>query len=344
MTEPAMEIRGVVKRYGSVTALSGVDFVVPDGSTVAVLGPSGCGKTTLLRLIAGFERPDAGTVVLHGQAVAGEGTWVPPQHRDFGYVAQEGSLFPHLSVGRNVAFGLPRARRRDRARVVRLLEAMSLTAEHADRYPNELSGGQQQRVAIARALARAPRIVLLDEPFAALDVDLRVSARTAVASALAAEKVTTLLVTHDRTEALSFAGTVAVMQAGRFTHVGTPQEVFEQPACLHTARSVGDVALLAGTVAAGSASCALGRIPLRGKAIDGPATLMLRPDQLQVVANGQPNATVVSLDYFGHETALQLRLDGTGELISARIPGAARAGIGEPVRLEVAGPAIAYPA
>jgi ABC-type Fe3+/spermidine/putrescine transport system ATPase subunit len=235
----ALSIRGLRHAYGSAEILHGLDLDVPAGSILAVLGPSGCGKSTLLRLVAGFERPAAGKINIAGVTMIGEGSWRPPQRRPIGYVAQEGSLFPHLSVRRNLEFGLDRRQRGDRQRVAELLDLVSLDASCLERYPHELSGGQQQRVALARTLARRPALVLLDEPFAALDADLRAATRTAMAEVLRSAEVATVLVTYDQGEALSFADELAVMIAGCFTQVGPTRDVYECPADLETARLVG---------------------------------------------------------------------------------------------------------
>ena len=208
----ALSVTGVTKGFGAAPVLDGLDLTVPSGELVSVLGPSGCGKTTLLRLVAGFMRPDAGGIELDGQPVAGGGHWVPAPKRHIGYVAQEGALFPHLDVAANVGFGLPRAERRARARTRELLALVELGTELLDRYPHQLSGGQQQRVALARALARRPSLVLLDEPFAALDAQLRLQTGAAITHALRAAEATAILVTHDQSEALSLTDTVAVMR------------------------------------------------------------------------------------------------------------------------------------
>jgi iron(III) transport system ATP-binding protein len=210
----------VSKRFGPVQVLSDLDLCVPDGSTLALVGPSGCGKTTLLRLIAGFDQPDAGTIAIDGQVVSGD-PWVPAHRRSVAYLPQDGALFPHLTVGENVAFGIGRENDRD-ARVSELLELVSLDPALSRRRPDQLSGGQQQRVALARALAVRPRALLLDEPFSALDADLRIGTRKAVRVLLNDLKMTTIFVTHDREDARHFADQVAVMDQGRLGAIGPP--------------------------------------------------------------------------------------------------------------------------
>ena len=206
-----LRVSGVSKRFGTTIVLSGLDLHVPDGTTVALVGPSGSGKSTLLRLIAGFEDVDAGTIAVGDDVVAGDG-WVPAHRRSVGYLPQDGALFPHLSVSQNIAFGLRRAP--DRAtRVAELLDLVSLESDLAERRPDQLSGGQQQRVALARALAVRPRVLLLDEPFSALDADLRTTTRRAVRALLDDLAMTTVIVTHDREDADAFADRVRVLEA-----------------------------------------------------------------------------------------------------------------------------------
>ncbi|MEO5992440.1 MAG: ABC transporter ATP-binding protein, partial [Arthrobacter sp.] len=219
-TNNHLQIDAVTKDFGTQAVLKGVNLSVARGGTTAIVGPSGSGKTTLLRLIAGFEHPDTGSISLNGTKVAGGGVWVPAHKRHVGYVAQDGALFPHLSVGQNISFGLdttklPGGRRALKDRVAELLEMVSLDPAMAKRRPHQLSGGQQQRVALARALAREPELMLLAEPFSALDAGLRVATRRAVGKVLQDAGVTTILVTHHQGEALSFADQVAVMRGGR---------------------------------------------------------------------------------------------------------------------------------
>jgi iron(III) transport system ATP-binding protein len=364
--QAALRVRDLVAGFGGAPVLRGVDLDVAAGSTTAVLGPSGCGKTTLLRAVAGFVAPTVGTVTIHGEPVAAGGShhgWVPPERRSVGYVAQEGALFPHLCVADNVAFGLSRAARRDRrgtrARVTALLELVSLDAALADRRPQELSGGQQQRVALARALARGPRLVLLDEPFSALDASLRTATREAVREALVAVGVTVVLVTHDQDEALSFADRVALMRDGRIIQADTPAVAYEQPVDRGAAEFLGEAVVLAGGVSNGVASCALGTLPVQDGAPEGPAEIVLRPEQLRLTVTSPPSGrgrgadagappspaahgVVERMTYFGHDTLTDIRL-ATGDLVRARSFGTDPLHRGDAVRITVLGPARAYP-
>jgi iron(III) transport system ATP-binding protein len=222
----SVAVSGLSKSFGEVTAVDDFDLRVQAGGRTAIVGPSGSGKTTVLRLIAGFDAPDTGSISLDGELVSnGRGVVVPAHRRRIGYVAQDGALFPHLTVGQNVAFGLARGADR-RTTVNELLELVSLDTELASRRPDQLSGGQQQRVALARALAPRPRLLLLDEPFSALDAELRVGTRDAAARLIREAGVTTILVTHDPDDALAFADQVVVMRDGRCVEVGTPDTVY----------------------------------------------------------------------------------------------------------------------
>lgn len=341
MTTTILEIKGLAKSFHTNMVLHDIDLALQPGTTTAVVGSSGCGKTTLLRLIAGFETPDAGTITLAGRQVASPESAVAPHRRGVGYVAQDGALFPHLTVGQNIAYGLRgTARGEVHARVGELLETVSLDASYASRRPHQLSGGQQQRVALARALARHPVLMLLDEPFSALDTGLRASTRKAVAGLLSDAGVTTLLVTHDQEEALSIADQVAVMRDGRFTQVGGPQQVYRQPTDRFTAEFLGDCISLPCTVASGVADCALGRIPV--EADDGPATLVLRPEQLvaTVVSDSERLdgvGTVIATEFLGHDVLLTIDPAGNTAPIIVRQHSLNPPPIDAKVRLEVVG-------
>lgn len=281
----ALSIAGLTQSYDGVPVLGGVDLEVASGRLVAILGPSGSGKTTLLRLVCGFERAERGTIRVASTVVSAPGVHVPPDRRHIGYVPQEGGLFPHLSVAENIVFGLPRAQRRVQHRVDELLGMVGLSAAYANRAPQQLSGGQQQRVALARALAPSPALVLLDEPFSALDTALRQETRQAVADALVASGATALLVTHDQSEALSMGSQVAVLWEGRLIQVDTPASLYRTPVTPALARFVGEAVLFDGVVAGSVVECALGRVPVqadlrrdRSPHVDA----MVRPEQIRI--------------------------------------------------------------
>jgi iron(III) transport system ATP-binding protein len=339
----ALTIRQVTKSFGPVQALTGVDLHVPADSLTAVLGPSGCGKTTLLRLIAGFAAPDAGTISFGDQQVAGPGGTVPPQRRRVGYVPQEGALFPHLDVAANITFGLPRRARRAQQRLHDLLDLVELDRRIATRYPHELSGGQQQRVALARALAPQPSIVLLDEPFSSLDAALRLGTARAVAQALRAAHATAVLVTHDQDEGLSLADQVAVMRDGRIIQTGTPDTIYTKPADPAVATFVGAAVLLPADVTGQAATCVLGTLTVPPGSIQGAAQLLIRPEQIRLSADHGVPARVGDVTYYGHDATVQLHLEPGGTEVVARIMGTRTPSPGSPVRLTVDGTVAAYP-
>jgi sulfate/thiosulfate transport system ATP-binding protein len=238
----AIEIRNVTKRFGAFTALDDISLEIPQGSLTAVLGPSGSGKSTLLRIVAGLERPDSGEVLLSGE----DATGLAPQRRDVGFVFQHYAAFKHMTVRDNVAFALTvrkRPRQEIRARVDELLELVQLQG-YADRYPARLSGGQRQRMALARALAAKPRVLLLDEPFGALDARVRAELRDWLRRLHEDVHVTTVFVTHDQEEAMEIADRVAVLDRGRLEQVGPPAELYDAPASEFVLRFVGDAVRL----------------------------------------------------------------------------------------------------
>ena len=345
----ALEAIGVWKSYGAVPVLRGVSLSVRPGALTAILGSSGAGKTTLLRVIAGFESADDGLVTLGGMTVDGNRERVPPERRHIGYVPQDGALFPHMTVSANVAFGLPRGapagRRGKQGLAAEMLDLVGL-ADLGGRYPHELSGGQQQRVAIARALASRPRLVLLDEPFAALDASLRSTVRADVLGALRATGTTGVLVTHDQDEALSAADYIAVLRDGTVTQAGAPADVSSAPADPWTAAFVGTANLLPGVAVAGERGepcvrTGLGSHPLRGDDLDrqSAVTVLVRPEQ--VTLSGTVVGTVTGTSYHGHDAVVTVDVDGVGT-VRARTPGAAAPGLGEKVAVGVDGPVIAW--
>jgi iron(III) transport system ATP-binding protein len=351
----SLSVRNVWKGYAREPVLRGVALEVPAGSLTAVLGLSGCGKTTLLRVIAGFERPDRGELSLDGRTLDDERTYIAPERRSIGYVPQEGALFPHLSVHDNVAFGLRRRERRGGA-ISGLLEMVGI-APLAKRLPHELSGGEQQRVALARALAGRPHALLLDEPFSSLDASLRSHVREEVQALLREQGVTTVMVTHDQEEALSLADVVAVLRDGLIVQQDTPSELYERPLDERLARFLGAVNVIEARFEDGIARTPLGALELRrapGSAPEACATragvVMIRPEQLDVRsrehrASGSSarvgvHGRVEQCRYYGHDALLHIRPeepDGI-EMLLARVHGEQALAVGTPVSVAAHGP------
>ncbi len=335
----ALRLRGLRKSYGEVAAVDDLDLEVEAGATCALLGPSGCGKTTTLRLIAGLETPDAGSVEIGGETVSTPQRSLPPERRRIGMVFQDYALFPHLDVAGNVGYGL--GRRPDRERVEAMLATVGLGGL-GDRHPHELSGGQQQRVALARALVAEPRAVLLDEPFSNLDAGLREKVRREAREILEAQGVTSVFVTHDQEEALSVADVVAVVNEGRVEQVGTPEEVYSRPATRWVAGFLGEIEVLPGVAANGSVSCELGELPNRDK-LRGEVDVLIRPESLAVDTVEPPDrrsqgATVIARNFYGHDQLLELRLP-SGRTVRVRRLGFPAWHPGDRVRVWIDGPA-----
>jgi iron(III) transport system ATP-binding protein len=343
-------LAGLRKAFGALEVLAGLDLEVPAGSLTAILGPSGSGKTTLLRLMAGFEHADAGTIGIGGVLVDGPGVYLPPERRRIGYVPQEGSLFPHLTVAGNVGFGLTSGQRRG-GKVEALLETVGLGGL-GRRYPHELSGGQQQRVALARALAIEPAVVLLDEPFASLDAHLRASVRADVQEIFRRAGTTAVLVTHDQDEALSTAARVAVLRDGTIVQCAPPEDLYRRPADPGLARFIGEANLLSGVVRGREVDTPpLGTLALdpaaTGLATAGQVTVLIRPEQIEMIPNGPSiTARVVSYRYHGHDAVMDVQPEpGTGAPpIVVRVSGGSPHPAGSLVCLRVRGPVFAWPA
>jgi iron(III) transport system ATP-binding protein len=309
-----IRLDGVTKRFGATTALDGASLCVGRGEVVALLGPSGCGKTTLLRLVAGFEHPDSGTIQVGGRTVAGATAWVPPEQRRVGMVFQDYALFPHLTVAENVGFGLPRRQRP--ARVPELLSIVGLDGL-GRRYPHELSGGQQQRVALARALAPAPELVLLDEPWSNVDPFLRDSLRAEVTEIIRPLGVTVVLVTHDREEAFSLSDRIALMRNGAIVQEGTSEDLYFAPASRWAAEFVGAGNVLSGRVVDGRIETAIGAFSANGSSAEEAANVLVRPELLELEPDPAGEAEVVGREFRGHDVFYRVLLDGV-ELVSHR--------------------------
>ena len=339
MQDVVLRCTGLAKRFGDVTAVDGFDLEVRRGELLCVLGPSGCGKTTALRLVAGLERPDAGTIEVAGRTVTAPGTWIPSERRRVGMVFQDWALFPHLDVRGNVAFGLDGEAT---SRVDELLGLVRLDGlEH--RMPHELSGGQQQRVALARSLAPTPEVLLLDEPFSNLDAQLRAEVRSEVREVLRLTGTTAVFVTHDQEESLSIGDRVAVMIAGRTRRTGTPYEVYADPGDATVARLLGQTNLVPARIAAGVASTALGEISVPD-APDGAAEILIRPESLSAVPDPGGEARVVRVEFYGHDQLVTCALSDATEL-DVRVMGPhPELEVSASVRIELTGSARAFPA
>jgi putative spermidine/putrescine transport system ATP-binding protein len=311
-TAATVEFRGLRREFGPTVALDGLDLTARPGELLALLGPSGCGKTTALRMLAGFEHPDSGEVLVDGEDV----TRVPAHRRDAGMVFQSYSLFPHLSALDNVAFGLRMRKVRTaerRARAAELLDLVGL-GDKGGNFPHQLSGGQQQRVALARALALRPRVLLLDEPLSALDAKVRLNLREEIRRLQQELGITTLFVTHDQEEALSMADRVAVMRAGQLEQCAAPAELYGRPATAFVAEFVGTMSRIPGRSADDGTVEVLGRrLPVDGEAPAAPEVdVLVRPEAVRVRADDTGDARIVASAFLGAATRVTVRLaDGT---------------------------------
>jgi iron(III) transport system ATP-binding protein len=339
-----LEVEGVSKSFGEAAVLHSVDLRVERGSMMALLGPSGCGKTTLLRSIAGLERPDEGVVRIDGRVVVGPGMDVAPERRRIGMVFQDWALFPHLSVADNVGYGLSRDERRS-GRVTESLDLVGLGG-FDDRMPSTLSGGQQQRVALARALAPRPTALLLDEPFSNLDTTLRVQVRTEVHRLLAGLDITTVFVTHDQEEAFVLGDRVAVMTGGRIVQEATPAEIYDEPVSQWVSGFVGEANLFDGHGEGSAARTRLGHVTLR-RSVEGDCYVLFRPEQLAVNPPSgaeEPGsvAVVEAVEFYGHDHIAIVRFDD-GQEARIRSTGPPRVSRGDQVAVTPsAAPTVAF--
>jgi iron(III) transport system ATP-binding protein len=344
--ETVVSCRALSKRFGDTLAVRDAGLELHEGELLALLGRSGCGKTTLLRLIAGLERPDAGRIEIAGRVVEGDGVHLPPEKRGVGVVFQDYALFPHLTVEKNVAFGLPRRERRSGV-VGEMLEMTGLSAK-AGRRPHELSGGERQRVALARALAPRPSVVLLDEPFSNLDASLRDEMRSEVRRVLHEAGASAILVTHDQEEALSVADRVAVMLEGSVAQTGTPAEIYLRPATRGVASLLGDGNLLPASAAAGDCvKCELGALRcapgVETCAAEGKACeVFVRAEAIRLCGVDEGARGVIETTlFFGHDKAALVRMD-SGFLIRVRLSASDDVGVGQRVGLRVDGEVVAF--
>ncbi len=343
---PVIDLEKVGKRYwpGPVEALVDVSLDVREGEILTLLGPSGCGKTTTLRLIAGFEAPDEGVIRISGAPVSGNGDWVPPESRGVGMVFQDYALFPHLTVGENVMFGLHGRRKADRPiRAREVLEVLDLP-HHFDRYPHELSGGQQQRVALARAIAPEPVVVLMDEPFSNLDAHLRDTVRDEVVRSQREAGITCVLVSHDQRDALAISDRVAVMNHGKLEQVGTPQEIYKHPESIFVATFVGRTNLLQGLIQ-GIDGCVLTdfgsfcRIDHSGLPDGAPVLVAVRPEGFEPSEHGMLRGTIMSTTYIGSNVEAEVEIAteaGGSRTLTVHLPTNRSYAVGDSIRLSLA--------
>ena len=333
-----LTLEHVTKRFeaGGAPAVDDLSLAVERGRILALLGPSGCGKTTTLRLIAGFETPDAGRITIAGRTVADarDGAHVEPEARGVGIVFQDYALFPHLTVGENVAFGLPRSGRSARGeRVGQILDLVGL-AELADRYPHELSGGQQQRVAVARALAPAPAVILLDEPFSNLDADLRAQMRDEVEKILRSTGTTAIFVTHDQEEAFTIADQVGVLDCGRLEQLGPPEAIYHHPATPFVAEFVGAADFLPGIVTSQGIVTEIGVFGnVEAREPGEKVRVMIRPDDVTFVPDPQGEAMILRRSFRGSENLYSLGLP-SGHRVHSSQPSSTAFATGTRVRPE----------
>jgi len=336
-----LRLRDVSKNFGATQALDAANLQVKRGEIVALLGPTGCGKTTALRVLAGFERPDSGCVEIDGTKVAGEATWTAPDRRRVGMVFQDYALFPHLDVAANVGFGLSRRERRGQ-RVQEVLELVGL-GDLGHRFPDELSGGQQQRVALARALAPKPAVVLLDEPWGAVDPLLRGTLRDEVAAILRETGVTALLVTHDREDAFSVADRIALMRDGRIVQTGVPEQLYFAPADRWCAEFAGAANLVHGRRDGEHVVTPVGSFPAAQNGSEPEVDVLVRPELVGLEPDGGGPAEIVDRTFLGHDVLYRVRLPDGTDLWSQR-PSNEQVPLGARVNVRVHdGPVVVFP-
>jgi iron(III) transport system ATP-binding protein len=327
---------------GERTIISDISFDLREGQIASLLGPSGCGKTTLLRTIAGLIQPTSGTIRFGSQLVGVSSVVLPPNKRGTGYVPQQGALFPHLNVAKNISFGLDRElyNKKQIAEITQEMIALIGMQGFENRLPSQLSGGQQTRVALARALAIKPKLILLDEPFSALDAVLRDELRNEVVGLLRKLGSTAILVTHDREEALVSSDRVILMRSGRVVQDGTPEEVYEAPISPEIAASTGDVLILAAQQSADGDT----RYPLSqsGFTSQGSDTgyVVIRPEEIQVSSDSVAGVegSLIHIDYYGHDAMLTVEVLNSPTPIKARVVGPTQFVLGQKVYLKHIGP------
>jgi iron(III) transport system ATP-binding protein len=337
----SLEIKNLDVSFGARKVLDNLSFSLNSGEIAALLGPSGCGKTTLLRSIAGLIQPDTGTIRFGKQLVSLSSLSLPAHKRKIGYVPQEGALFPHLNIAENIAFGIDRSaftKEQIKQTVKEMLALIDLVGLD-NRMPNELSGGQQTRVALARALAVKPAMILLDEPFSALDAHLRAELRTDVINLLRSQKTTAILVTHDREEALVSSDVIALMRDGKIMQQGSPEQVYSFPSSATTAMSTGDTLVLhAKRLSNGDTSYLFNSNQSDSKVLES-GEIIIRPEEIKIsrdLSSDKVKGEITKIDFYGHDAMVEISV--ANELVQVRIPGPLSFVAGEKVSLEHVGP------
>jgi iron(III) transport system ATP-binding protein len=340
----SLDVSHLTVNFGDRTVIDDLSFNLKEGEIASLLGPSGCGKTTLLRAIAGLLQPREGTIRFGSQLVGVSTVVLPPHKRRTGYVPQQGALFPHLNVAKNIAFGLDKkelSTQEINATVSEMLSLIGMSG-YENQMPTELSGGQQTRVALARALAVKPKMVLLDEPFSALDAELRNELRSEVVALLRKQGTTAILVTHDREEALVSSDKVVLMRDGKIAQYGTPEEVYESPVSPSVAVSTGDALILKAEQSHnGSTRYAISSLESESKnAIASNGYVVIRPEEISVSKDSSLGVagTLIQLDYYGHDAMLVIKLENGSEIIRARVAGPMDFEVGDIVKVEHRGP------
>ncbi|MBI4641482.1 MAG: ABC transporter ATP-binding protein [Candidatus Tectomicrobia bacterium] len=332
---PIIKIEKVYQRYLKTLpwAVENLNLEVESGEILTILGPSGCGKTTILRLIAGFERPDIGRIFVNGDLVAGDGVWTPPEHRGIGMVFQDYALFPHLTVEENIGFGLHRLNvEQRRERITEVLNLIDLI-KYRSRYPFELSGGQQQRIALARALAPSPVVILLDEPFSNLHADLRIQMRQDIHDILRRSKTTAIFVTHDQEEAFHIANRVVVMNHGLLEQIDTPEKIYHTPLSKFVAEFVGQADFLPGIMKAGQVVTEVGTFNTPQSLPEGEEVeMMFRPDDIDIFPDEEGEGVIIARRFNGPENVYTLSLP-SGQTLHSIQPSIALLRIGARVRI-----------
>ena len=331
-----LSLQSIGKAIAGNQILQNLSLDVQEHEFVAILGSSGSGKTTLLRLISGFDSPDSGEIQIGGQPVFGKGLNVSAEERRVGYVPQDAALFPHLSVAKNIEFGLNKLSAAQRSeRVTELLKLVDLVG-YEERMPDQLSGGQRHRVALARALAPKPQLILLDEPFSSLDAELRVRLREDVRNVIAKTGTTAILVTHDQEEALSIASRVAVLRDGEFAQIGNPSEIYQAPADVEMATFLGDSVIINGVIKDDKVVTDLGLLtPLNKVANGATGRVAIRPENFYLQPNPKGEGEVIGRQYFGHDALVEVKLPKL--VIQARANGPFAPEIGMKVTVWVRG-------